>query len=221
MPAAVPGRRHEPAPGCPPGTVLVPDDMDLHDYVHLLRDAARASAISWGEPMNQGGHERALHHLGIAVQDLQIIVSRLAGRLRLSAVSQPESERTAQVAAVAASTRALGRAWLLLDEVLPAEAAPVYNDCVPADLLCFAARRVAARWMPATGLDEIAFSLADAMAALETGTACLALSAGHAQTARLTEVRDSLQLAGSQLRNALEPAAPALPAPGRGPESPL
>jgi hypothetical protein len=194
--------------------------MDLHDYVHLLRDAARASAISWGEPMRQGGRDRALHHLGIAVQDLQIIVSRLVGRLRLSTVSQPEPTRTAQVEAVTASMRALGRAWLLLDDVLPAEAAPIYSDCVPADLLCFAARRVASRWMPATGLTEIGCSLADALAALETGTACLALGAAHAQTARLIEVRDCLQAAGSQLRNALKPADPALPAGGRGPESP-
>jgi hypothetical protein len=191
--------------------------MNLHDYVHLLRDAARASAINWGEPMRQGGRDRALHHLGIAVQDLQIIVSRLAGRLRLSTVSQPEPTRTAQIEAVTASTRALGRAWLLLDDVLPAEAAPIYSDCVPADLLCFAARRVAAQWMPATGLTEIAYSLADALAALETGTACLALGSAHAQTARLTEVRDCLQVAGSQLRNALKPADPAIPAAGRNP----
>lgn len=196
----------------------MPDDMDLHDYVHLLRDAARASAMSWGEPMNQGGHDRALHHLGIAVQDLQIIVTKLAGRLRLSAITRPEPARTAQVAAVTAGTRALGRAWLLLDDVLPAEAAPTYSDCVPADLLCFAARRVASRWMPATGLEEVMLSLADAVAALDAGTACLALGAASSRAICLTEVRGCLQVAGSQLRNVLEPA---IPARGSGSESPL
>jgi hypothetical protein len=195
--------------------------MDLHDYVHLLRDAARASAISWGEPMNQDGHDRALHHLGIAVQDLQIIVAKLADRLRLSTLARPEPARAAHVAAIIASTRALGRAWLRLDDVLPAEAAPTYSDCVPADLLCFAARRVAARWMPATGLEEITLSLADAVAALEAGTACLAMGAADSRATRLTEVRGCLQVAGSQLRNVLNPAIPAIPAQGSGPESPL
>jgi hypothetical protein len=220
MPAVIPGRRHEPAPGCPAGTVLVPDDMDLHDYVRLLRDAARASAITWGEPMGQGGCDRALHHLGIAVQDLQIFVMKLAGRLRLSAFPRPEPAGTAQVAAVTASVRALGRAWLLLDEILPADAAPVYSACVPADLLCFAARRIAARWPPAAGLEEIVVCLADALAALEAGTACLAVGAAHPVATCLAGVRDCLQVAASQLRNVREPAAPAIAARERRPGSP-
>jgi hypothetical protein len=195
--------------------------MDLHDYVHLLRDAARASAVSWGEPMKQGGRDRALHHLGIAVQDLQIFVVRLAERFRLITFSQPELARTAQEAAFTAGMRALGRAWLALDDVLPAEAAPVYSACVPADLLCFAARRLAAWWLPAAELGGIVLSLSDALAALDTGTACLAVGAAHPLATCLTEVRDCLQVAGSQLRNAVEPAAAAIPARGRGAESPL
>jgi hypothetical protein len=195
--------------------------MDLHDYVHLLRDAARASAVSWGEPMSRGGHDRALCHLGIAVQDLQFIVARLAGRFRLTAVSRPGPARTAGVAAVTASVRALGRAWLLLDDILPAEAAPAYGACVPADLLCFVARRVATWPRPRFRLQEAGLSLADALAALKAGTACLTAGAAHPVATCLTEVRACLQVAESQLRSVLEPAVPRTPMGGRGPESPL
>jgi hypothetical protein len=219
MPSAVPGRRQEPGPGHPVRTVLGPDDMDLDRYLDLLRDAARASAISWGEPMKQGGHDRALRHLGIAVLHLQITVARLAGRLRLGAVARPGPARTDQVLAVTASTLALRRGWLLLADGLPAEGAPAYGACVPGDLLCFVARRLAAWQMPATGLEEIALSLGGALAALETGTACLAVGAAHPLATCLIEVRDCLQVAGSQLKNVPEPAAPPSAARGRGPGS--
>ena len=219
MPAAIPGRPHEPAPRCPARTAPGPDDMDLDDYLHLLRDAAHASAISWGEPMKQGGHDRALRHLGIAVLHLQIIVARLAGRLRLGTVAQPGPAPAGQAVALTASTLALRQAWLLLADGLPADGAPAYSASVPGDLLCFVARRLAARQMPATGLEQIALSLAGTLAALETGTACLAVGTAHPLAACLTEVRDCLQLARSQLKNVPEPAAPASAARGRGPVS--
>jgi hypothetical protein len=103
------------------------DDMDLPDYARLLRDAATASAATWAEPMDRRGHDRAVRHLGIALRDLRIVVARLAGRFRGSAMVQPEPARSAQAVAVTASMQALAQAWLLLEEVLPAEAVPERN----------------------------------------------------------------------------------------------
>jgi len=220
LPAAIPGRKHGQGPGCPAGSLPPPDDMDLPGYACLLRDAARASALSWAEPMDQREHDRAVRHLSIALRDLRIVIARLAGRFRLSAMVRPDPARTARAAAVIASTQALGRAWLILQDALPAGAVPAYGACVPGDLLCFAARRAATWRMPATGLDEVALPLAGALAALEDGTARIAAGAAQPLAASLTAVRACLQVAASQLRNVLQPAVPAVTARGHRPGSP-
>ncbi len=202
-----------------PGTLPMSDDMDLPDYARLLRDAATASAATWAEPMDRRGHDRAVRHLGIALRDLRIVVARLAGRFRGSAMVQPEPARSAQAVAVTESMRALAQAWLLLEEVLPAEAVPAHSACVPGDLLCFAARRAAAFRMPATGLDEVTRLLADTLAALEEGTACLAIGAPQPLAGCLTKVSACLQVARDQLPNGLLPAVPDVTARGSRPGS--
>jgi hypothetical protein len=194
--------------------------MDLPGYACLSRDAARASALCWAEPMDQPGHDRAVRHLGIALRDLRIVVAQLAARFRLSATARPDPARTARAAAATASTQALEQAWLVLADVLTAGVIPAYSACVPADLLCFATRRAATWRIPASGLDEVALPLADALAALEDGTAHLAAGAAPPLAARLTAVRACLQAAGNQLRNVPQAAGLAVTARGCRPESP-
>ncbi len=185
--------------------------MDLPGYVCLVRDAARASALSWAEPMDQRERDRAARHLSIALRHLQIVIARLAGRLRLGAIAQPGSALTTRAAAIAISTLDLAQAWLILEDILPAQDAPAYDACVPADLLCHAARRAATWQMPLTGLDEITRHLADALEALDGGTARLAASATQPLAGCLTAVRAGLQEAGKQLRTGLPSAGPAVP----------
>jgi hypothetical protein len=218
LPAAIPGGQHQQGLSRPAGSLPLSDDMDLPSYACLLRDAARASAASWAEPMNQREHDRAVRHLSTALEHLQVVIARLAVRFRLGAVTQPEPARLVRAAAVTASTLAAGQAWLILDDILPAQAdAPASGACVPADLLCFAARRGAMCWVPSTRLEEIAGHLAGALEALEDGTARLAASASRPLDAHLTAVRACLQAAGMQLRNGLPSAIPAAAAPGHRP----
>jgi hypothetical protein len=172
--------------------------MELPDYVRLLRDAARASALSWAEPMDQTGLDRAVRHLAIALRDLQIVVTRLAGLFRLVAIVRPEPARVARSEAVTTSVQALAKAWLILEDVVPSEAAPC-RTCVPADLLCFAAKRAASWRRPWTGPDEIARYLAETLTALEDGTCHLAAHAAPPLAARLTATGDCLRAAWSQL----------------------
>lgn len=186
----------------------------------MPRDAARAAAASWAEPAGQSGHDRAVRHLGIAVRDLRIVLARLAGRFRLSAMAQPEPVPAARAAAVTAGMRALGQAWLLLEGTVPAEAAPAYDACVPGDLLCFTARRAATWRMPVTGLGQVILPLADTLAALKDGTSWLAAGDARPSAARLIEARARLEAAENQLRNVPLPAVPAARAPAGRPGSP-
>jgi len=194
--------------------------MDLPGYACLLRDAARASALSWAEPMDQREHDRAVRHLSTALGDLRIVIARLAGRFRLSAAARPEPARTARAAAAAASTQALGQAWLFLQDVLPSGAMPAYGACVPGDLLCFAARRAAAWRMPVTGLGQVILPLADTLAALANGTSWLGAGDVRPSASRLIEVRARLEAAENQLRNVPQPAVPAARAHAGRPGSP-
>jgi hypothetical protein len=219
MPTAIPGREHGHDPGYPAGSLPLADDMDLPGYACLLRDAARASTLTWAGPMGQREHDRAVRHLSTALEHLQVIIARLAGGFCLAAITRPGPARLARAEAVTASTLAAGQAWLIVDDILPAPAdAPASGACVPADLLCFAARRGAMSWMPSTRLEEIAGHLAEALEALEDGTGRLAASAARPADACLVAVQACLQVAGTQLRNGL-PAAPAAAVPGRRPGS--
>ena len=177
--------------------------MDLADYACLLRDAARATAANWAEPLDQSGHDRAIRHLGITVRDLRIVLAQLAGRFRLGTMMPPEPASAARAAAATEGTHALGQAWRLLEDATPAETAPAHDACVPGDLLCYAARRAATWLMPVTGLDQLIQPLADTLAALEIGTACLAVG-----DARLVAVRAHLETARNQLKNVPQPAVP-------------
>jgi hypothetical protein len=178
---------------------LSADDMDLPDYACLLRDAARASAATWAESLDKPGHDRAVRHLGAALRDIRVLVARYC----LSSLRRPELARTVRAAAVVGSTLALGEAWLILEEVLPPEAGPACNACVPGDLLCFVARRIATWRLPATGVGEVVLPVADALAALEDGAAHLAAGATEPLAACLAAVQACLQVAAGQLRNAV------------------
>ena len=217
MPAAIPGGQYGYSPSCPAGSLLPSDDMDLPGYACLLRDAAGASAASWAEPLGQCEHDRAVRQLGIAVRDLRVLVARLAGRFRLSVLARPGPVQCARAAAVIASAQALGQAWLILEDVLPVQEVPARDACVPADLLCFAARRAATWPMPVTSPEEIAQPLADVMAALAGGTTHLAVGATQPLAASLTAVEACLRTAGGQLRDGVPPAVPA--AARQGPSS--
>jgi hypothetical protein len=201
--AVIPGSGHNLDTGQRAATLPVSDDMDLTDYVRLLRDAARASAATWAQPMDQPGHDRAVRHLGVALRDIRVLVARLAGRYRLSSLMRPELAWTARAAAVTASTLALGQAWLILEDVLPPEAEPACSACVPGDLLCFAARRIATWQMPRTGMTEVVLPVTDALAALADGTAHLTAGATEPLAAYLAAVQACLQMAAGQLRNAV------------------
>jgi hypothetical protein len=197
--AAIPGSGRNLDTGHPAATLPMSDDMDLPDYACLLRDAARASAATWAEPMDQPGHDRAVRHLGIALRDIRVLVARYC----LSSLTRPEPARTARAAAVLASTLALGEAWLILEDVLPPEAELACSACVPGDLLCFAARRIAAWRMPTTGMREVMLPVADALAALGDGTAHLAAGAAEPLAGCLAAVQACLEMAAGQLRNAV------------------
>lgn len=220
MPSAIRDSKHGQTPGCSAGTLPVSEDMELPDYARLLRDAARASACGWAEHMDQNEHDRAVRHLGIALRDLWIVVARLAWRFRLGAMARSEPGQISAVTALTASMRTLGQAWLILKDDLPADADPAHSACVPGDLLCFAARRAATWSMPAAGLDEIRLLVADTLAALEAGTACLAAGASQPLAACLTEVRACLRFAGRHVPNDLPPAVPDVIAREGRPESP-
>ena len=201
MPAAIPGGQHGYSPSCPAGSLPPSDDMDLPGYARLLRDAARASAASWAEPMDQCEHDRAVRQLDIAVRDLRALLTRLAGRSRLSVMAQPGPAQCVMTAAAIASAQALGQAWLILEDVLPVQEAPAREACVPADLLCFAARRAAASPMPAARPAKIMQPLADVMEALAGGTASLAAGAAQPMAGYLTAVEACLRTGGGQLRD--------------------
>lgn len=217
MPAAIPGGQYGYSPSCPAGSLLPPDDMDLPGYACLLRDAAGASAASWAEPMDQCEHDRAVRQLGTAVRDLQVLTARLAEQFRLSVIARPGSRQCARAAAVIASAQVLGQAWLILEDVLPAHETPARDACVPADLLCFAARRAATWPMPVTSPEEIAQPLAGVMAALAGGTGRLAAGAAQPLAASLTAAEACLRTAGGQLRDGVPSAVPA--AARQGPSS--
>jgi hypothetical protein len=217
LPAAIPGGQYGYSPSCPAGSLLPDDDMDLPGYACLLRDAAGASAASWAEPLGQREHDRAVRQLAIAVRDLRVLAARLAGRFRLNVIARPGPAQCARAAAVTASAQALGKAWLILEDVLPVQEAPVYDACVPADLLCFAARRAATWPVPVTSPEEITQPLAGVVAALAGGTASLAAGAAQPLAASLTAAEARLRTAGGQLRDGVPSAVSA--AARQGPAS--
>ena len=205
MPSAIPGDNRHQSSVRLADTLPMQDDMDLPDYACLLHDAARASAAIWAEPCDQHGHDRAVRHLSITLQEMRVVAIRLAGRYSPTALAQPDPS---QAAAAVGTVLALEQAWLILEHARSKRAAPAGEACVPGDLLCFAARRMATWPLPLSWAVEVTLPMADALAALEDGTGCLASGADQLMAECLTEVRRCLKIGVIQLRSIPRPAVP-------------
>jgi hypothetical protein len=186
--------------------------------VSLLCDSVRAAACGWDGLGGRQEHGFAVVSLATVLRDLRVLSARLSACFRLRAMSEPVPAAFARAASVHAAAQFTGQAWLILSDIgIPAPAEPG-QGCVPADLMCHAARCAAAWPQPATGPGvEVMQPLAEAMSVLASGAGALAACAAEPLAAVLTAAGACVGAAASQLSGTCQSAAvERVPGPGTG-----
>lgn len=200
------------------GTNPAPCGTDFPGLVSLLCDGARAAACGWDGLGGRQEHDFAVVSLATVLRDLRVLTARLSACFRRRAMSEPAPAAFARAASVHAAAQFTGQAWLILSDIgIPVPAEPG-QGCIPAGLMCHAARCAAAWPQPAMGPGvEVMQPLAEAMSVLATGAGTLAACAAEPLAAALTAVGACVGAAASQLSGIWQSAA-AEPAPWPGHE---